>query len=110
MSELISGKEALIALANGEDVEVKKANMWNSCAISRATAVEYFINDSYEFRIKPRTINLNNNELPKPISIAWGDPHRTAVELDFKNEDEAHEFYRLFSSLFYKRSSDHINT
>lgn len=116
MSELISGKDALIKLANGFSVEAcvsfrKNKDEWHWFDAKNLTVNEIEAMETegdpdggnvlaIAFRLKPKTITLNNNELPKPISIAWGDPHKTAVELDFKNEDEAHEFHRLFSSLF----------
>lgn len=107
MSELISGANALIAIANKKEVqyEINDSGKWhllNTEEFNIHEVLNSFDGDnrSYKFRLKPKTITLNNNELPKPISIAWGDPHKTAVELDFKNEDEAHEFHRLFSSLF----------
>ena len=53
MSELISGKEALIALANGEEVEYfdEKLGEWVYMDITH-----HFKRD---FRLKPRTITIN---------------------------------------------------
>ena len=66
MSELISGKEALIALANGEDVEAKKKDeiTWSSTGFF---AVNIFKDEKWEFRLKPRTITLNGIEVPAPF-------------------------------------------
>ena len=52
MSELISGKEALIALANGEEVEYfdEKLGEWVYMDITH-----HFKRD---FRLKPRTITI----------------------------------------------------
>ena len=59
MSKLISGKEALIALANGEDVEYfdEKLGEWVYMDITH-----HFKRD---FRLKPRTITINNIEVPE---------------------------------------------
>lgn len=83
MSELISGKEALIALANGEEVE--------ACVTTRLIESEWhwfnsknlsvFEIESQEteglpdgseirkivFRLKPRTISINGIEVPAPF-------------------------------------------
>ena len=63
MSELISGKEALIALANGEDVETKKKDEITWSAID-FFAVNVFKSDKWEFRLKPRNITINGIEVP----------------------------------------------
>ena len=63
MTNLISGKEALIALANGEEVEFSVNNAgWFLCQSSQAIGL--FISDCYKFRLKPRTITLNGIEVP----------------------------------------------
>ena len=54
MSKLISGKEALIALANGEEVEYKtKDGEWNPIPE---------LLGSMKMRLKPRTITINGVE------------------------------------------------
>ena len=69
----MTGKEALIALANGEDVEWRhperewfkapKTNM-NTC---------HFFSGIYEFRLKPRTITINGIEVPTPFEPKEGE-------------------------------------
>ena len=68
MSELISGKEALIALANGEDVQLRnlKDNWYKEWtdynSFKFKTWIGFFIegeSSGHEFRIKPRTITIN---------------------------------------------------
>ena len=70
MSKLISGKEALIALANGEDVEYRNANGWS---ILTSMAVNLILNDNFVFRLKPRTITINGIEIPAPFKPKDGD-------------------------------------
>jgi len=60
---LISGKEALIALANGEEVEFYYIGDWHSLIYSNVH-VKCVLNESYKFRIKPKTILLNGIEVP----------------------------------------------
>ena len=64
MSELISGKEALIALANGEEVEFDAGiGTWHLA--HKGLTLHCF--DSYKFRLKPRIITINGIEVPAPF-------------------------------------------
>ena len=72
MSELISGKDALIALVNGEEVEFSATEKWHSLKYSNVH-VKYILNDSYEFRLKPRTITINGIEVPAPFKPKAGE-------------------------------------
>ena len=77
MSELISGKDALIALVNGEEVEFKaqRVGKW----VNIKDIPEYKVTDLLEnkfhdeFRIKPRTITINGIEVPAPFEPKDGD-------------------------------------
>ena len=74
MSELISGKEALIALANGEEVEYwcetepSIQKRWTPIKTLNEYKLSYFLEDKprFEFRLKPRTIKLEL-EIPAPF-------------------------------------------
>lgn len=83
MSELISGKEALIALANGECVQ-KRSSQWVGDRWMEITSIEPFnlncflsgVNrngENIEFRLKPKTITLNGIEVPAPFEPKVGD-------------------------------------
>ena len=61
MSELISGREALIALANGENVEYLDENLNEWVCMDMA---HHF---KRKFRLKPRTILINGIEVPAPF-------------------------------------------
>ena len=66
MSELISGKEALIALANGQDVEyMDTSNTFKSLGWGNAFGLEtnLFFSDRFKFRLKARTITINGIEV-----------------------------------------------
>ena len=63
MSKLISGKEALIALANGEEVEYYK-HEWMD--VNRLSVRDLTSSDNmYKFRLKPRTISINGIKVPE---------------------------------------------
>ena len=79
MSELISGKEALIALANGGDViyintfyKEKPTRYWGD---AKECTVEQFFNGEWIFKIEPRTITINGIEVPAPFEPKDGDKY-----------------------------------
>ncbi len=63
MSELISGKEALAALADGEKVELRldDNHEWKN---AENCVISHFLQDGFEFRIKPKTFKINGIEVP----------------------------------------------
>ena len=73
MTNLISGKEALIALANGEKVQCTNADTlnWNDvggdCHIGLFTTGKNRNGFNFVFRLKPRTITINGIEVPAPF-------------------------------------------
>lgn len=75
MSELISGKEALIALANGEEVELQVTGDMNWHDSTQWTVRELLCFKG-RFRLKPRTITLNGIEVPAPFEPKEGDDCR----------------------------------
>ena len=72
--KLISGKDALIALANGEEVEYwcetdpSIQKRWTPIKSLSEYKLSYFLEDKprFEFRLKPRTITINGIEVPAP--------------------------------------------
>lgn len=75
MTNLISGKEALIALANGEEVEYWCENdpsiqkRWTPIKALNEYKLSYFLENKprFEFRLKPRTITINGIEVHAPF-------------------------------------------
>ena len=67
MSELISGKDALIALANDRDVDYLDENLNEWVCMDMA---HHF---KRKFRLKPRTITINGIEVPAPFEPKDGD-------------------------------------
>ena len=79
MTNLISGKEALIALANGEEVEGNIGSGWVDISVDQKLSIRSFITetndygDAVQFRLKPRTITINGIEVPAPFKPKYGD-------------------------------------
>ena len=71
MSKLISGKEALIALANGEEVEYKTTDnagsKWHQAKMLTVNTIMNFDDACILLRLKPRTITINGIEVPNNI-------------------------------------------
>lgn len=57
-------KEFLIALANGEEVEVKFGGVWRN--IGDSASIGIFKDSDCQFRIKPKTVTLSM-EIPMPF-------------------------------------------
>lgn len=72
MSDLISGKDALIALANGEEVQIESNKQWVS--VDNCQVYQFLNRDcSYKFRLKPRTITINGIEVPATFNPKEGE-------------------------------------
>ena len=71
MSELISGKEAKLAWANGENVEYMPLSKWDT--LGGSTPLSIFERDDVKFRLKPRTIMIGDVEVPAPFEPKDGD-------------------------------------
>ena len=81
MTNLISGKEALIALANGEEVEGNIGSGWVDISVDQKLSIRSFITetndygDAVQFRLKPRTITINGIEVPAPFEPKVGEKY-----------------------------------
>ena len=76
MTNLISGKDALIALANGEEVEFKDGiDKWENIKHHMNLDLSMFLTspDWIKFRLKPRTITINRIEVPAPFKPKEGE-------------------------------------
>ena len=72
MSELISGKEAKLAWANGEELEFYSEELDKWFGLND----EPFMSDVFDirkFRLKPRTIMIGDVEVPAPFEPKDGD-------------------------------------
>ncbi|MEN8419360.1 hypothetical protein ABFO76_03575 [Acinetobacter baumannii] len=87
---LISGADALRALADGKDVQWATGDEFQD--VTGNWEIREFSHSSFRFRIKPQTIKLNDVEVPAPI--------KTGVESDsgvlvlFKNNEDRDKFLK----------------
>lgn len=108
--KLISGKEALIALANGESVQKRSdswaGDHWLDISKKEPFNLECFLSglnrngETIKFRLKPRTISINGIEVPAPFEPKDGN---TCFIVDTE-QDEG--FYRF---TFNENSGVHKN-
>lgn len=98
MSELISGKEALIALANNQEVEYfdEKLGEWVYMDMTH-----HFKRD---FRLKPRTITINGFELA-PCYAVGIDHIKNEVSIQFNNNEDAVKLNNLLLSIYGFRNA-----
>lgn len=94
MSELISGEEALIALANGEGVlyinqECIALNIgeWED---AKELTVFQILSGFWALRLKPRTITLNGIEVP-----ACGENYQAGTYMFVLNSLEVDEYSKV---------------
>lgn len=96
---MMTGKEALIALANGEEVEFKDGmEKWENIKHHMNLDLSMFLTapEWMKFRLKPRTITINGIELPKPSFTCHSTSNSNIIEIGFKTEQEAKEFHLQF--------------
>lgn len=75
MSNLISGKEAKLVWANGEQLQIAHLSMKEWEELDDNYSLSVFDNDRYVFRIKPKTITLNSIEVPAPFEPKNGEKY-----------------------------------
>ena len=102
MSELISGKEALIALANGEEVEFYHNNCWSW--VGEMIVIKHFVDDVFRFRLKPRTISINGVELA-PCYAVGIDHIKNEVSIQFNNNEDAVKLNNLLLNIYGFRNA-----
>ena len=79
--KLISGKEALIALANGSAVQGNIGFGWGDVDLNGDILLNSFITErnrygvAVKFRLKPRTITINGIEMPAPFEPKEGETY-----------------------------------
>ena len=84
MSEFISGKEALIALVNDEDVE------WFDEGLNQWVFIDMSHHYNRKFRLKPQTITINGVDIDKPKLISSADCE--SLSIHFNNQEERNIF------------------
>ena len=108
MSELISGKDVVLALLEGKDLLWKKTeweddekepvckSMWNIEELLTGKTVG---GEVVEFYLKPRTITINGVELNQCYSVAI-DYTKNEVKVEFKNRNDAEALHDVISKLY----------
>ena len=71
--KLISGKEALIALANKIPIEYTSDALGEWFDVNNSNTLGIFERSDFKFRLKPRTITLNGIEVPAPFEPKVGE-------------------------------------
>ena len=105
MSKLISGKEALLALVNGEEVQGTVGCEWVDISIDQNLSIKSFATGKNDFggavffRLKPRTITLNGIELGHCVSIGIC-RIKNEVSIQFKDESDAEKLHDLLVKIF----------
>ena len=64
---ILTGKEALIALANGQEVEFLKPS-FGEWELIHGLPINVVLEDSFSFRLKPQIIRINGFECPAPVT------------------------------------------
>lgn len=70
---ILTGKEALIALANGEEVENWNGSIWWD--VEGTWQLNVFLKTDRKFRLKPSTIKINGIEVPAPFEPKIGEEY-----------------------------------
>ena len=103
--KLISGKEALIALANGEEVEYKSINGWSNAKHLHAYE---FLGMYPKLRLKPRTITINGIEVPAPFEPKVGEKYWFIADYTSHGYSDTQEGTGINSSIGKWRSEDEV--
>ena len=105
MTNLISGKEALIALGSGKEVEYKSIDGWGDASLIHAFE---FLDNNYEFRLKPRTISINNIEVPAPFAPKVGEKYWFIADYTSHGYSDTQEGTGINSSIGKWKSEEEI--
>ena len=108
MTNLISGKEALIALANGEEVEWRHPERdWFKAPQCNMRTQDFF-SGIYQFRLKPRTITINDIEVPAPFEPKVGEKYWFIADYVSSGYSDTQEGTGINSSIGKWRTEDEI--
>ena len=97
MSELISGKDAKMAWANGVELEFYSSDLGVWFGLND----EPFMSDVFDtrpIRLKPRTVNLNGIEIPAPFEPKEGEVFYYINDYSEDGYDWASYYSNLFNN------------
>ena len=107
MTNLISGKEALIALANGQEVQIESNKQWVS--VENCQVYQFlYKNCDYKFRLKPRTITINGIEVPAPFEPKVGEEYWFIADYVSSGYSDTQEGTGINSSIGKWKSEEEI--
>lgn len=89
----MNGKEAKLAWANGEEVEYSGKH-FDWVDINGGNTLAVFDDINFKFRLKPKTININGVDSPKPKVARYKDDG-LSMELVFESNEEMKTFLNL---------------
>ena len=114
MTNLISGKEAKLAWANGVDVEFRILSSVNHREwkdiydAANGFSIQEFDADGIEFRLKPRTITLNGIEVPAPFEPKVGEKYWFIADYTSHGYSDTQEGTGINSSIGKWKSEDEV--
>lgn len=108
MTNLISGKEALIALANGEEVQARHTQTGMGWSSAKTLNLFSFESSVFEFRLKPKTITLNGIEVPAPFKPKVGEEYWFIADYVSSGYSDTQEGTGINSSIGKWRTEDEI--
>lgn len=108
MDNLISNKEALIALANGEEVEFKCGGMSWLNLDAKQQPLEILIDKNVVFRLKSKTITLNGIEVPAPFEPKVGEKYWFIADYTSHGYSDTQEGTGINSSIGKWKSEEDI--
>ena len=87
---ILTGKEALIALANGQEIEARHKQTGMGWSNAMTLNLFSFKSSMFEFRLKPQTIAINGIEVP-----ACGDDYKPHTFMFVLNSLEPCEYSKI---------------
>lgn len=108
MTKLLNGEEAKLAWANGEQLQVAHLTQkaWETLTDNYMLSV--FDDDSYVFRLTPRTIIINGIEVPAPFEPKVGEQYWFIADYVSAGYSNTQEGTGINSSIGRWESEDEI--
>ena len=102
---LISGADALRALADGKEVEFFYRDVWDS--IGEMIVIDHFTNDKFKFRLKPSTVKIEL-EIPAPFEPKVGEKYWFIADYTSHGYSDTQEGTGINSSIGKWKSEDEV--
>ena len=116
MKDLISGKQALVALANDKEViyiasgsQHLESHWWSDKL--KSFTINDFLSGQWVFRLKPQTIKIGNIDVPAPFKPEIGDEYYiidASVKCGYSRDDMTYELDSRWTQFGAWRSESEI--